>query len=291
MEEIGQRTPNREPVLDDPRVVDSPRTQLPSLPRGSPTIRINPTSPIFVEGAIGPIPTLPDASAFEEWGIDVLAYYLPFHFNRRRWGIYLRSHGIVHLASLLKKGPLGIADARTVQLARDILFEHEFFHFLTEAAATRCEFYARRKLYRPYYAQAPAWNLEEALANAHAFRRTIRRDAAVFHAQVFGIMKRSPVGYRDFDNFLGPSKFVTGQRDAVAFVMTPITPVTRPSPWPTEFLFPWHRAVARPHLHRHGSAFAMATAREGISKAQRHSGVGTYKRPPAAAHPRREPSR
>ena len=39
----------------------------------------------------------------EEFGIEILAYYIPFHFHRhdRPWGIYLRGVGIDHVRQRL----------------------------------------------------------------------------------------------------------------------------------------------------------------------------------------------
>src|SRR5438445_13719866 len=55
--------------------------------------------PWVIEGEVPP----PDPpSGVDHWGADVLAFYLPFHFYREEWGIYLRASGIIYLACLLK---------------------------------------------------------------------------------------------------------------------------------------------------------------------------------------------
>lgn len=40
----------------------------------------------------------PDASAL---GADALAFYAPFHFYRRGWGIFIRSSGVAYVAGVL----------------------------------------------------------------------------------------------------------------------------------------------------------------------------------------------
>jgi len=37
----------------------------------------------------------------EEEGVEALAYYIPFHADRRKWGIYIRESGLAYVADYL----------------------------------------------------------------------------------------------------------------------------------------------------------------------------------------------
>src|SRR5262245_7017361 len=52
-----------------------------------------------IEGRVQPPPKPPDVDTF---GADALAFWVPFHFYRERWGIYIRLSGVVYLATVLK---------------------------------------------------------------------------------------------------------------------------------------------------------------------------------------------
>src|SRR5580704_6286853 len=45
-------------------------------------------------------------------GADALAFYAPFHFYRKGWGIFIRMSGVVYLAQVLKAGSLQPGDER-----------------------------------------------------------------------------------------------------------------------------------------------------------------------------------
>ena len=82
----------------------------------------------------------------EEFGIEILAYYIPFHFHRpdRPWGIYLRGVGIDHVRQRLmeiagRDGHNFRNLAIPTDVAESILLLHELRHHAIEIAFTRVE--------------------------------------------------------------------------------------------------------------------------------------------------------
>jgi hypothetical protein len=111
----------------------------------------------------------------EEVGPDALGFYIPFHYYREGWGIYIRESGVKHLACALKGGALKKGDEHLLSVAELVIQDHELWHSATEIACTRAEMLARRSLYRTYLRSPDARLHEEALANAHAFWRAERQ--------------------------------------------------------------------------------------------------------------------
>lgn len=188
--------------------------------------------------------------------IDVLAYYVPFHFYAHGWGIYLRASGILSVASMLASASGCGLSRELLELARAILLQHERFHFLSEVACSRAELVSEDELYCHYFHDRRATAVEEALSNAHAFRTALRRQPAVVRDQVKRWMRGQGPGYRDFVRCVTPSAFRVWCRLATkrmqcytrAFKMTPSYirakgtssargPRKRTKPAPTEFLF------------------------------------------------------
>lgn len=181
----------------------------------------------------------------ETEGTDAFAWYEPFHFNGDdRWGIYVRLSGVdaialgIFLPSLtsasrqskidgLGDKPADAAGRVDVlrRLAFGFLFQHEYFHFLTEIASTIPEVgnwqaglayyrrYARDVYGKPVNLDEP---LEEAMANVLAFsalRRAVRSHPV---AQKYRtkwekplllaterFLKGQPKGYRSYHRFTG----------------------------------------------------------------------------------------
>lgn len=96
----------------------------------------------------GPLPRSQPPPDVDVVGPDALAFYIPFHFYRQGWGIFIRMSGVVYLASILKGGELGPGDERFLNVAEAFLHEHELFHSAVEIASTRAELLARRAVCR-----------------------------------------------------------------------------------------------------------------------------------------------
>ena len=98
-----------------------------------------------------------------------------------------------------------------------LLFLHEFFHFITDIAATTLEM--GNLSAHPYYAQyvksvymQPSNKnepIEEALANAFTYNRfqgwAVRRELRKF-------MRNQPLGYSAFEQYIGKNDFTHGRR-------------------------------------------------------------------------------
>jgi hypothetical protein len=140
-------------------------------------------------------------------GIDVLAYYLPFHFYLKDWGIYVRSSGILQVSSHLASTRHKRESSDLTNLAYGLLLHHERFHFLTEMACSRAELVLAVPLYARYYNDGYAVACEEALANAYAFRTAVRGQPEVISKKVKRWMKAQGPGYRNFTRCVTPSAF------------------------------------------------------------------------------------
>jgi len=140
-------------------------------------------------------------------GIDVIAYYLPFHFHLKDWGIYVLSSGILQVSSEFASTRGKRVPSNLANLAYRVLFHHERFHFLTEMACSRAELVLAAPLYARYYHNGYAVACEEALATAHAFRTAVRGEPADVSKMVERWMKAQGPGYRDFTRCVTPSAF------------------------------------------------------------------------------------
>ena len=141
----------------------------------------------------------------QERGVDAFAWYYPFHFPSRQWGVYIPMKGLVGFALTS-----GLADEMSLTEALELSFyallQHELMHFCVEyvsaqfEVSTRAAGYirARRSLKdksRQYVRK------EEELANAYMLRRIkyppkSKRRAGAFGA-LLGAVASSPPGYRD----------------------------------------------------------------------------------------------
>jgi hypothetical protein len=181
----------------------------------------------------------------ERIGPDALAFYVPFHFYRNGWGVFIRMSGAVYLASVLKGGGLQPGDERYVSMAEAVLLQHELVHAAMEIACTRAELLARTALYRPYFGCMAAAHHEEALANAYAVRRCLgANDPLTVRPRLERWMRRQGEGYRDFGRWSTAHNLARGQESAARFAIAPL-----PGPGPNlpltslhTFLFPGGRA-------------------------------------------------
>lgn len=205
-----------------------PRPGLPAWLRQRTPDQELPSSPDYpwrIEGPIDPPQPPPDVN---ELGADALAFYVPFHFYRDGWGIFIRLSGVVHLATVLKRGGLHPGDEHYLEVAEDILTAHEWHHAATEIACTRAELTARKSLYRPYFASRPAADLEEALANAQAISWAFQDgDPLRVKPQIEDWMRGQGAGYRDYHRWHSSRTFSRG-RDQAARFMAAVLPKASP---------------------------------------------------------------
>ena len=175
----------------------------------------------------------------EEFGIEILAYYIPFHFHRsdRPWGIYLRTVGIDHVRQRLME--IAGRDGHNFQnleiptnIAIDILLLHELRHHAIEVAFTRVELQVNtRNEYQQYITRKRnhigLHGNTEAICNANVafhsnpFKTNWERPRLMpptppnviikldWNDYVRTFMLGQPAGYRDFARFTGFSSAQT----------------------------------------------------------------------------------
>ena len=169
----------------------------------------------------------------EEFGIEILAYYIPFHFHRpdRPWGIYLRKVGIDHVRRRLmeiagRDGHNFRNLAIPTNVAEHILLLHELRHHAIEVVFTRAELLGdTRDEYQQYITRKRNHNNissdTEAICNA-----SVATHSSIFKTDwelpqlipptppnviikldwndyVSRFMIGQPAGYRDFARFTG----------------------------------------------------------------------------------------
>ena len=238
----GLPDPNQQTGLnqlqsDDPEPpVSSRRPPVPDwIVSATPEGLIYPNEPVIWK-IDGPIPLPRPPSDLPNWGIDVLAFYLPFHFYESTWGTYLLASGIVYVASVLKGSSLVPGDEGLLKRAEMLLQEHELFHFAAEVACSRAEIIAKRSFYTAYFSHAFGAPHEEALANARAFVRGVSAQPSVIQNRISAWMKNQGVGYREFDKWIKPLSFHEGTLRAARFMTEP-QPPTGSLVGPADFLF------------------------------------------------------
>src|SRR6266704_2941985 len=79
-------------------------------------VEIDPDDQIVIEGEPSESPVFSDEPKIETSGPDVLAFYVPYHFPRWPWGIYIRESGLVYLANMLKPDRRATIGARHLEV-------------------------------------------------------------------------------------------------------------------------------------------------------------------------------
>ena len=173
---------------------------------------------------------------------ETLAYYLPYHFYRESWGIYIRAAGVCALADRLQPKD-GSNDVKVMDFSQRLLLEHERFHFFAEYAASRLEVAHGEPCYEAYFKNAEAALHEEGVANAHSIRTVRRLGEQNLTNAAKAWMDKQPEGYREFRMWLAPN-FEKGRRLAAKRMFPKKAALIRtmleskiPYPGPAEFLF------------------------------------------------------
>jgi hypothetical protein len=242
---------------------ESHRTQLNDEgqgPRRIPIDRYDPRARLLGTGEFSedwspsdPIPT-PEPSRREsiienydatvrERGFEALAFYMPFHFDPSRYGIYIREEGLYALTARIycafheldaingsgsmaldfdeiepshepwSSKPDQIALLIAFDLATEILLRHEWFHhqvelltaYLEDARDERSYVHYHEDIYKETFADSEC--IEESLANASVARS--RRCANILGStqlfdEVFKRLTQSqPPAYRSYEQFEG----------------------------------------------------------------------------------------
>jgi len=192
-----------------------------------------------IEAAQGeePLPGFGDKEGGRQPGgqWDTCAWYQPIHYFAYDWGIFIREECILKQATMiarfldLRGKPVsdtrGLAKA-LVRASLHAYFLHEQYHHKVECLGLRLHVVERKSAYLPY--QAKVYRaavgtddlLEEALANADAFRRLKTQPyAGWFSRPVLKATRRflrwrfplDPPGYRQAAHYLRAARFATGE--------------------------------------------------------------------------------
>jgi hypothetical protein len=161
---------------------------------------------------------------------DAFAFYLPFHyFYPTWWGVYIILENAVQLAEFVRTAAVGaLTRQESLTAVQIFLYAHEAFHHIVESFATRLEITHRIPIYRTgfnrYFGRTAGTHesVEEALANAYAYRRVksrfatgqpSKREAALKALRSF--IEQCPPGYNRAPEFFSTSAF-DAQRGAFA---------------------------------------------------------------------------
>lgn len=129
---------------------------------------------------------------------DNLAHYRSFRYGNP-WGVYIRRDGLTQVARSFVSA--GAAPAAAYSAARYLLKHHEMFHFFVDRAVLSLEtslgLSSGRKpdLWLDFVARHATFELEEACANAYAYRMA----RSEVRQMVKAFILSQPPGYRDVD--------------------------------------------------------------------------------------------
>jgi hypothetical protein len=179
---------------------------------------------------------------------DALAFYRPFHFApHEEWGIYIPVEKLLaYCLSLYRSfsGKLFAFDPATLMgCVLCEVFHHEFFHHLTECAATSIEilssaFGSPKSIYLDYWRDGfrttsgvgahPDHPLEEALANAYAYNSLSFLSRTEFGYKTVWIKvyqkiiekcwPKEPAGYRSAHKYINEA-YVSGGAQLLAHLL------------------------------------------------------------------------
>ena len=142
----------------------------------------------------------------EEVGLEALAWYVSFHHNQSKWGIYIPVSSIHYLNEILE---IRIhSHVNLDQISKQILFNHETYHFLTDLAISQLELLTQHPMYRPHKylyklkelhlsANEDYNELEENLANAFMLEKIGTSISKSQLKKIISWVETMPRGYRD----------------------------------------------------------------------------------------------
>ena len=157
-------------------------------------------------------------------GIDALAWYSSFHNTRAEWGIYIPILSLVYIARRWFKR-LGLPLERKLQVALQILQEHELFHFATDYMVAQWEVVLSVPCWIVLIEQKRATGTyveeEEKLANAYMLRRLAARLSRAQYSAVEAATLFQPPGYSEGRNCIAEDAFRVGLGELVKLYLGP----------------------------------------------------------------------
>lgn len=229
------------------------------------------------------------AEATDGEGFEAYAWYVPFHYSPRRFGIYVREEGIQLLGHLLyawnydseelrrAQVDSGIATGRmpddlpvfedfqdAARLALEIFLRHEWYHHQVELLAAYLEDIRDETFYEDYHAEIyqeefPDGDcIEESLANAYVFKSRACANRApsqdVFRLLFHLSTASQPSAYQAYHAFRGDDFRIGGSQLAKAILTQDPDVLNRSSLGRSEMLHLGRRLPLDTNLHsRRGS--------------------------------------
>ena len=157
-------------------------------------------------------------------GIDALAWYSSFHNTRAEWGIYIPLSSLVYIARRWFKR-LGLPLERKLQVAFQILHEHELFHFATDYMVAQWEVVLSVPCWAVLMEQKRATGTyvaeEEKLANAYMLRQLAARLSPSHYSAVEAATLLQPPGYSEGRNCVPEEAFRVGLGELAKLYLGP----------------------------------------------------------------------
>lgn len=175
----------------------------------SPSIFIDPNTKI-------PTPDNELADDILKKGTEALAWHVSFHQNQHDWGIYIRNRGLFFLSNLFKSKNNVNDINEGIKLAFDLLFYHEFFHFITDMVSANMEMIYKNTIYNNYRNELPTdeFQIEEPLANVYCLRKL----PLIYHSRIRDFFERQPEPYKHFGNYETDVTFANGKKELGAII-------------------------------------------------------------------------
>lgn len=182
-------------------------------------------------------------------GFDVLAWYVSYRSFSDRWGIFIREDAAVGVGQFFADRHRQLDLVEGIDATVRLLMAHEYFHFLVDIGSEVIEDVLGAPLYGPWrhdnLQRSPVYNpLEEALANAFAYRRGKTRGLA---RPTRAFLEFSPVGYRDFGSYISDDTWYEGLRTLLTTIeMCGVETTGDPGPWGRELFIDEQQRLVSP---------------------------------------------
>jgi hypothetical protein len=160
-------------------------------------------------------------------GIEALAWYVSFHDDQQRWGIYIPLSSLA-LMDELYLNQLPMDRDRRLHLAWSVLLLHEQMHFTVDIACAwfelmlrapiRREFMARFKVEPPFkqFEKSETYlEIEETIANAHMLRQLRNTQSRQIMRTVESFVEKQPSGYREGLEATGDAAFAAAEAETL----------------------------------------------------------------------------
>ncbi len=160
-------------------------------------------------------------------GIEALAWYSSFHFDSSDWGIFIPVSSLYYLEERVFRSA-SRSQERRLQMAFELILEHELFHFATDYACAQWEIIVR----------SPLWSFlthqrlqkdgrylvqEEKMANAYMLRRFKQHGTAAGYRCASSFSRSQPLGYREAEEAISDDAFEHGLTELLKYYLGVLT--------------------------------------------------------------------